>query len=85
MHININNFHQGEEYFSQIASHRSDLRREGKFNDEKYLSIESLQTDYLNIVRNSGCGKNNERADLVRTKCTFCGYANHYTDKCLKG
>ena len=32
----------------------------------------------------SGLGINNERANTVQTKCTFCGGANHSTEKCFK-
>ena len=84
MHIFLDNFHQGEKYSAQIASHQAELRREVKFTDQKYLSISYLQNDYLNIDSRSGCGKNIERSDLVQTKCTFCGGANHSTEKCLK-
>ena len=72
----MDNFHQGRKYSSQIASHQAELRREEKFTDQKYLSISSLQTDYLNIDRISGCGRNSERENTVQTKCNFCGGAN---------
>ena len=49
----------------------------GNFTDQKYLSISSLQTDYLNIDIISGCGINSERAYLIQTKCTFFGGANN--------
>ena len=39
MHIFLDRFHQGGRYSSQIAIHQEDLRREGKFTDQKYLSI----------------------------------------------
>ena len=45
IHILLDNLHQGGKYYSQIASHQEELRREGKFIDQKYLSISSLQTD----------------------------------------
>ena len=74
---------------AQIASNQAELSREGKFTDQKYLSISSLQTDYLNIYSSSGCGKNSERENLVQKKCTFCRGANHSTEeeklKDLKG
>ena len=60
------------------------LRREGVITDQKSLSISSLQTDYLNIDSSSGSGINNERAYLVQKKYTFCGGANHSTEKCFK-
>ena len=65
MHIFLDNFHQGGKYSSQIASHQAELRKEGKFTDQKYLS---LQTDSLNIDSSSGCGKNSEIENLVQTK-----------------
>ena len=45
MHTFLDNFHQGEKYSAQIASHQAELRREEKFNDQKLLNISSLQTD----------------------------------------
>ena len=60
-----------------MASHQAELSREGNFTDKKYLSISSLQTDYLNLDSSSGCGKNSERANIAQKKCTFCGVANH--------
>ena len=81
MHIYLDNFHLGGKYFSQIDIHQAEIRREEKFTDQKYLSILSLQTDYLNLDSSSGYGKNSERENLVQTKCTFCGSANHYTEK----
>ena len=73
MHICMHNFHQGGKYYAQIASHQAELRREGKFTDQKYLSISSLQTDYLNIDSRSGCGKHSDRANTFQTMCTFVG------------
>ena len=49
MHTFLNNFHQGGNYSAQIASHKAELRREGKFTDQKYLSISYLQIDYQNL------------------------------------
>ena len=60
MHIFLDNFYQGGKYSAQISIHHADLRREGKCTDQKYLSILSLQTDYLNPDSISGCGKNRE-------------------------
>ena len=71
MHIFVDNFHQGGKYSTQIAIDQVELRREGKFTDQKSLSISSLQTDYLNLDSRSGCGRNGERANAVQTKCTF--------------
>ena len=60
------------------------MRREGKFNDQKYSCISSLQTYYLNLERSSGSGRKNDRSDLVQEKCTFCEGTNHPTEKCFK-
>ena len=69
----MNNFHQGGKYTAQIASHQTELRREEKITDQKYLYISSLQTHYLNLDINSWSCINNERANLVQGKFTFCG------------
>ena len=61
MNILLDNFHQGGKYYAQIAIQQAKLRREGKCTDQKSLSISSLQTDYINLDRSSGCGKNRER------------------------
>ena len=71
MHILLDNFHQGGNYTAQIASHQEGLIREENFTDQKYLSISSLKTDYLNIDRILGSGRNNDIANPVQTKCTF--------------
>ena len=80
----MDNFHQSRKYHAQIYSHQSELRREGIFTDKKYLSISSSQTDYLNIDRISGFGKNKEREKLVQKRCTFCGDANCSSEKYFK-
>ena len=49
MHVFLENFHQGGKYSAQIASHQAELRREGNFTDQKYLSISYIQTDNLNL------------------------------------
>ena len=77
MHTFLDNFHQGGKYYDQIASHQEELSREENFTDQRYLSISSLQTDYLNLYSISGCGRNSERANTVQKKCTFCGGTNH--------
>ena len=71
MHTFFDNFHQCGKYYTQIASHQAESKREGKFTDQKSLSISSLQTDYINLDGRSGCGTNIEKANLVQTKCTF--------------
>ena len=53
----MDNIRQGGKYSAQIASHQAELRKEGKFTDQKSLSISSLQTDYLNLDSTSGCVK----------------------------
>ena len=73
MHIFLDKFHQGRKYSTQRASQQTYLRRD----DQKYLSISSLQTDYLNIESSSGCGKYSEIANIAHKKCNFCGGANH--------
>ena len=60
------------------------MRREEKFTDQKLLNISSLQTDYLNLDRISGFGRNSERAHAVQTKCIFCGGVNHSAEKFFK-
>ena len=84
MHIFQDKFHQGRQYSAQIASHQAEVRIEENFTDQKYLSILSLQTDYLNIDSSSGCGRNSERTNIAQKKCTFCGGANHYSEKKFK-
>ena len=54
MHIFMDNFCQVGKYSAQIASHQAELRREEEIIDQKYLSIKSLQTEYLNLDRSSG-------------------------------
>ena len=81
MHIFLDNFHRGGKYSAQIASHQAELRREETFTDQNSLSISSLQTDYLNLDSSSGSVRNSERSNVVRTKCTFCGGANHSVKK----
>ena len=77
MHLFLDNSHQGGKYTAKIASHQAELRKEEQFTDRKYLSITYIQIDYLNLDRSSGSDINNERANPVQTKCTFCGGANH--------
>ena len=69
---------------SQIAIHQAELRIEIKCIDQKYSSIKSLHTEYLNLDRSSGSIINNDRENIVQTKCTFCGGANHSAEKCFK-
>ena len=71
-------------YSTQIAIHQEELRREETFTDQKHLSISSLQTDYLNIDRRSGCVRNIKRANTVQKNGTLCRGANHSAEKCFK-
>ena len=80
MHIFPDNFHQGGRYNTQIASHQAELKIEGKFTDQKSLSISYLQSDDLNIDTSSSSSRNNEGANLVQAKCTLCGGTNHPTE-----
>ena len=84
MHIFLNNFRQGGKYSTQIASHQAELRIEESFTDKKSLNISSLQTNYLDLDGSSGFWRNTERAKTVKTKCTFCGGADHSAEKCFK-
>ena len=84
MHTFLENFHQGGKYSAQIANHQAELRMEGKFTDQKYLSISSLQTGYLNLDNRLYSGKNSEREKKFQTKCTFCGGANHSAENVSK-
>ena len=71
MHKSMDNFNQGGKYSAQIASHQKELRRKEKVTDQKYLSISSLQTDYLNLNSSSGFGRNIEIEHAVQTNCNF--------------
>ena len=84
MHTFLDNFHRGGKCSAHIASHQAELKREENFTDQKSLNISSLQTDYLNLDRSSGFGRNSEIAHAVQTKCTFCGGTNHSAEKCFK-
>ena len=57
MHIFLENFHQGGKYSALLANHQGEFWMEGNFTNQKYLSISSLQTDYLNLDNSSYCGK----------------------------
>ena len=71
MHIFLDNFHQDEKYSAQIASHQAELRREENFTDQKSLSILSIHTNYLNIDRSSGCGRNSKGANIIHKSAPF--------------
>ena len=58
--------------------------REENFTDKKSLKISSLQTDYLNLDKRSGFGRDSERAHAVQTECTFCGGFNPSEEQCFK-
>ena len=85
MHIFQDNFHQGLKYTAQRAIQQAELRREGRFTNRKYLSISSLQTDYLNLDTSSGSGINNERANIVKEKWTFIEVLTIIQKNVLKG
>ena len=81
MHTFLDNFRQGGKYSARIPSHQADLRREGKCNDQEYLSISFLQTYYLNLDRSLSFGINSKIVNTVHTKCTFCGDFKHSAEK----
>ena len=85
IHTFLDEFHQGGKYSAQIYSHQAELRREEKFTDRKYLSISSLQTDYLNLDSISGFGRNSERENVFHKKWNFCGGTNHSSENVSKG
>ena len=67
MHTFLDNFHQGRKYSAQLASHQAELRREGKFPDQKCLDISSFHNDYLNLdISSSWSSRHNERAHYVQ-------------------
>ena len=84
MHILLDNFHQGGKYSDPMAIHKAELIKERIFTDQMFLSISSLQTDYLILDSSSGSGKNNERENPVLEKCNFFGGANHSAEKYFK-
>ena len=47
--IFLDDFHHSGKCTAQIANQQAEIRRGGNFTDQKYLSITSLQTDYLNL------------------------------------
>ena len=78
MHTFLDNFQQSEKYSAQLASHQAELRREENHPDQKCLNISSLQTEYLNLDSSQpGSSKQNEKANSVKAKCTYCGLTNH--------
>ena len=68
-------------YSTQIDSHQEELGIKETFTDQKYLSILSLQNENLNLDSSSGSGRNNGRENIVNTKFTFSGGANHSAEK----
>ena len=71
MHIFLDKFYLGGRYTPHIASHQADLIREETFIDQKYLSISSLHTGYLNLDNSSGSGKKNQIKILVKKQLIF--------------
>ena len=49
IHTFLPNLYQGRRYYVQMASHKTELRREETFSDQKSLSISALKIDYLNL------------------------------------
>ena len=84
MHKFLDKFHQGGKYSAEIAIHQKESRREETFTDQKSSSISSLQNDYLNLDRSSDCGRNSERENNIKTRCTFCGRVNHSAEMFFK-
>ena len=68
MNIFLDKFHREGKYNPQTESHQEYLISEGKVTDQNYLSVSSLQTNYLNLHRSSGSGRNNEIENLVQVK-----------------
>ena len=77
LHTFLDNFQQGGKNSAQMASHQAELRREGKFVDQKSLFISDLQIDYLNLDNSV---RSNERANFAQSCCIQCG-CSHPTDK----
>ena len=72
MHTFLDNFHQSGKYSAQLASHQAELRREGKYPDQKCLNISSLQKYYLNLDNSvSGYSRHNYRGTLSRQSAHF--------------
>ena len=80
----MDNFCQGGKYSAQIAIHQAELKIEETFTDQKYLSIISLQTDYLNIDSSSGSGGNNEKQILFKHNALFVEVLSIMQKKILK-
>ena len=81
----MDNFHQVRKYSTQIASHQAELRREEIFTDQKYLSISSIQADYLNLSSRSGCGKIGRQQILFRQSVLFLEVPNILNKNVSKG
>ena len=68
MNTFMDNYRQGGKYYDKTESHQAELSRGEIFTDQKYLSISSLQTDYLNMEIRSFFGRNSEITNTVKTK-----------------
>ena len=55
--------------YCTFGKKQADLRREEKVTYQKYLSILSLQTDYLNL--DSSSGRNNKIANIIKINELF--------------
>ena len=58
----LDNFHKGGELSARIARHQTELRREGKFIDQKLLFISAVQIDHLNLGNSV---RNHERENFL--------------------
>ena len=85
MHTFLDNFHQGEKFYSQIASHQAELSSEERFADQKYLFISSLQTDYLNQYRSSGLKEIVREQVLSRQSARFMEVLVYLQKNNIKG
>ena len=66
MHIFLDNFHQDGKCNAQISLQQTELKWKENVTNQKYLSINSLQTDDLNLDISSGSGKSSERKKIVK-------------------
>ena len=85
MRIFLYNFHQGGKYTEQLAIHQAELRREKTFTDQKYLSITSLQTEYLNLEGSTYSGRYNKIENIVNKNSLFVEVLTILQNFFLKG
>ena len=84
MKIFLDNFHQGEKYSAQIASHQAELIIEKKFTAQNIFLFHPYRLTIYILTADHVVIKNSERENIVHTKCTFCRGANHSAEKCFK-